>query len=50
MYLVLEYAGHGDLLDYIKTHGAFSDGRAKDVFRQMISGIGYLHSNNIVHR
>jgi serine/threonine protein kinase len=43
MYLVLEYAEHGDLLDYIKARGALSDGRAKDVFRQMISGIGYLH-------
>jgi hypothetical protein len=30
MYLVLEYAEHGDLLDYIKARGALSDGRAKD--------------------
>ncbi|XP_052058381.1 testis-specific serine/threonine-protein kinase 1-like [Mytilus californianus] len=50
VYIVLEHAGHGDLLEYIKLRGAFSDEQAKVIFRQIIRAIDYLHDNKVVHR
>ena len=50
VYLVLEMAGHGDLLDYIKLRGALPEDRAKLFFLQLGEAVEYLHHNHIVHR
>lgn len=46
----MRYADNGDLLDFIKLHGAIPEQQAKIWFRQMASGLKYLHGKNIAHR
>ncbi|CAK9302539.1 unnamed protein product [Gordionus sp. m RMFG-2023] len=50
IYVIMELAGHGDLLQYIKLKGALDERRAKRMFSELTSGVSYLHHNNIVHR
>ena len=50
-YLVFEHAQDSvQLLDYIITHGHFSERLARKVGRQIGSALEYCHMNNIVHR
>ena len=48
--MVMEMAGHGDLLEYVKLRGALSDEKSKRLFAQLVSAVQYLHSIDIVHR
>uniref|UniRef100_A0A4W6E5B1 non-specific serine/threonine protein kinase n=1 Tax=Lates calcarifer TaxID=8187 RepID=A0A4W6E5B1_LATCA len=50
LYLVLEYAGGGDLHNRICNDGKFSDNASKITFAQILSAIKYMHSINIIHR
>lgn len=50
MLIVMEYAGGGDLLKYIKTKGPLKEPEARTLFRQIIYGIGHIHSRHILHR
>ncbi|XP_067681470.1 testis-specific serine/threonine-protein kinase 3-like [Haliotis asinina] len=50
LYIVMEHAGHGDLLEYIKLRGAQPEDQARKMFRQLMDGIDYLHKNHIAHR
>ncbi|KAI3389351.1 hypothetical protein SNEBB_010707 [Seison nebaliae] len=50
VYMIMEMAGHGDLLEYIKLHGRLSEYKAKILFSQLVSAVQYLHKRNIVHR
>lgn len=45
LYLVLEYAGGGDLFNQIFTQGKLSDNASKVTFAQILSAIKYLVSN-----
>jgi serine/threonine-protein kinase HSL1 (negative regulator of Swe1 kinase) len=49
-YLVTELVGQGDLFDFINKYGPLNEEGAMFLFRQMMSGIDYLHSFNICHR
>ncbi|XP_053625457.1 serine/threonine-protein kinase PLK4 [Plodia interpunctella] len=51
VYLVLELAHNGELAKHFKlgTRG-LSEKAAADIFRQVVSGVLYLHSYNIIHR
>lgn len=51
VYLVLELAHNGELAKHFKlgTRG-LSEKAAADIFRQVVSGVLYLHSHNIIHR
>ncbi|CAK1552015.1 unnamed protein product [Leptosia nina] len=51
VYLVLELAHNGELAKHFKlgTRG-LSEQAAADIFRQVVSGVLYLHTHNIIHR
>jgi protein-serine/threonine kinase len=48
--IILEYASGGELFDYILQHRYLKDNAARRLFAQLISGVGYLHKQGIVHR
>ncbi|XP_014771973.1 calcium/calmodulin-dependent protein kinase type IV [Octopus bimaculoides] len=50
LHLVLEYAIGGELFDRIVERGSYSEKDAANVFRQILTGIEYLHQNSIIHR
>ncbi|KAK9869233.1 hypothetical protein WA026_002984 [Henosepilachna vigintioctopunctata] len=50
VFIFMRYADNGDLLDFIKRNGVIPESQAKIWFRQMASGLHYLHSKNVAHR
>ncbi|KAJ3069489.1 MAP microtubule affinity-regulating kinase 1 [Podochytrium sp. JEL0797] len=50
LYLVLEYAVGGELLDYIVARGRLHEKEARRFFQQITSALEYCHQLNIVHR
>jgi serine/threonine protein kinase len=50
IFIVLEHAGHGDLLKLVYNSGGLTEDKAQELFRQVVAGVGYLHDNNIIHR
>ena len=50
IYLVIDMADGGDLLDYIKTNGPVCENEARTFFRQLIGASEYLHNLDVVHR
>ena len=50
MYIVLEYAEHGELFDYLVARQKLTPEVAMKMFRQIIYGIDYLHQHAICHR
>lgn len=49
-FLVMEYMDQGDLLQKIKDEGKYDEEEFLTVFRQVVSGLLYLHQNKILHR
>ncbi|XP_063620371.1 serine/threonine-protein kinase PLK4 [Cydia splendana] len=51
VYLVLELAHNGELARHFKLGSCgIGEKAAADIFRQVVSGVLYLHSHNIIHR
>lgn len=48
--IVMEYICGGDLLSFVRKRAKLNEATAKYIFRQIIEGLQYLHSQNIVHR
>ncbi|KAI9593935.1 kinase-like domain-containing protein [Syncephalis fuscata] len=48
--IVMEYASGGELFDHILAHRYLKERDAGRLFAQLISGVSYMHSKNIVHR
>lgn len=50
IYLIMNLAENGDLLEYIRERGPMADDEARRLFRQLITATEYFHSLGIVHR
>lgn len=50
IYLIMDMADGGDLLEYIKTNGPVSEPEARQFFRQLVEASEYLHNLDVVHR
>ena len=50
LYLITEYAPGGELFDYIVAKDRLDEDEGRKFFRQIISGIEYLHKLKISHR
>jgi len=48
--LVMELCAGGDLLNYVRKRKKLDELSAKYLFKQLIEGLGYLHSKNVLHR
>jgi serine/threonine protein kinase len=47
--LISEYCSNGDLFEYIFHQGILSEKESINFFIQILDGLEYLHSRNIVH-
>lgn len=50
IFLIIEYAGQGELYKHLRKAGKFSESRAADYISQMASGLLYLHKKHVIHR
>jgi 5'-AMP-activated protein kinase catalytic alpha subunit len=50
MYIIMEYASGGELIDYIAAKGHLSEREGRKLFRQLISAIDHCHMAGVVHR
>jgi len=50
IYLVLEYAEHGNLFTHIKRKRKLTELEAWNFFTQVCIGINYLHEQQVIHR
>lgn len=48
--IVMEYAAGGDLLKYINSKGRLPEAEARTMFRQIVYGLGHIHSRCVLHR
>ncbi|KAI8807921.1 kinase-like domain-containing protein [Cladochytrium replicatum] len=50
IFMIMEYAQGGELFDYIVNRGKLSEKESRHFFRQILSAVGYCHSNSVIHR
>ncbi|XP_064642595.1 testis-specific serine/threonine-protein kinase 3-like [Lineus longissimus] len=50
IYIVMEYAQNGDLLQYVNQAGVLPEAEARRLFRQIIAAVKVLHEAKVVHR
>jgi 5'-AMP-activated protein kinase, catalytic alpha subunit len=50
IYMIMEHEYGGDLYSFLERHGKLPEEKACLLFRQIIQGIQYCHSQSIVHR
>ena len=48
--LVMELCAGGDLLNFVRKRKKCDENLAKVLFKQIIEGIGYIHSKKVLHR
>lgn len=48
--LVMEFAAGGDLLRYVRQRRRLEESIARELFKQLLDGIGHIHSMGVVHR
>ncbi|XP_050444021.1 testis-specific serine/threonine-protein kinase 3-like [Adelges cooleyi] len=50
VYIVMELAPNGSLLDIIKRDGRIDEDRSRKWLKQLVGAVGYCHENGVVHR
>jgi serine/threonine protein kinase len=48
--VVMERCKGDDLFEYILDHGPFQEDAAKEIIRQSLSAVAYLHMRGVIHR
>jgi BR serine/threonine kinase len=48
--MILEFAGHGELFDYLVARRRLDLSLAVSIFREIVCGLEYLHAHGICHR
>lgn len=48
--MVMEYAGGGDLLQYVKKRRRLEEDEARKIFRQVVYGLAHCHCRSVLHR
>lgn len=46
----MELCEGGDMFNYIKNQKKFSESAAAGIFKQLISGVNYMHKQKVIHR
>lgn len=49
-YLVMEFIPGGDLMDFVAAHGSVGEEAGREITRQILTAIKYVHSLKISHR
>lgn len=49
VFFAMELCAGGDLLNYVRKRRKLKERYAKVIFKQIITGLGYIHSRRIVH-
>lgn len=49
-FIVMEYAGAGDLLHYVKKKRRLPENEARFIFKQILYGLGHCHCRSVLHR
>lgn len=48
--MVMEFAGGGDLLQYVKQKKRLEENEAKYIFKQIVYGLAHCHCRSVLHR
>jgi len=49
-FVVMEYAGAGDLLHYVKRKKRLTEDEARYIFKRIVYGLGHCHCRSVLHR
>lgn len=50
VFIIMEYAENGSLLDMIRREKTLTEDKARELFKQIVAVVEYIHSKGIVHR
>eukprot|EP00936_MAST-01D_sp_MAST-1D-sp1_P001488 g1488.t1 len=50
VHLVMEYAQSGSLARYVRSQRRMREHTVRNIFRQIVAGVAFLHENNLCHR
>ncbi|TMW47930.1 hypothetical protein DOY81_006986 [Sarcophaga bullata] len=50
VYLIMQLAENGTLLDYVREKKYLDESQARNLFKQLMSAVEYIHSKGVVHR
>eukprot|EP00961_Rhodomonas_salina_P263872 3566223-Rhodomonas_salina.2 len=50
LFLVLDFAGGGELYDYVMDKGPLPEKQARTFFGQILSGVDFFHRQHVSHR
>lgn len=49
-YLLMEFVSGGDLMDFVAAHGSVGEDAGREITKQVLEAVKYIHSKGISHR